>query len=139
MRSVRVGAYGVCMDEGRMLLIRFAGGDPQWSLPGGGVDFGEHPVDGVVREVEEETGYAVRVGSLLGVRSNVWSSTSTHMVSVLYEVHVVGGELRHEVGGSTEEAAWVPVDAVEALPHTDELRAGLDLFHRRPADGAWVR
>ena len=139
MRSVRVGAYGVCIDNGRMLLIRFTGGDPRWSLPGGGVDYGEHPVDGVVREVEEETGYVVRVGSLLGVRSNVWASTSTHMVSLLYEVHVVGGDLRHEVGGSTEEAAWVPVDDVEALPLEEQLRAGLDLLRERPADGAWVK
>ena len=80
MQNVRVGAYGVCLDDGRILLIRFAGGDPRWSLPGGGVDFGEHPVDGVLREVQEETECVVRVGSLLGVRSNVWSETTTHMV-----------------------------------------------------------
>lgn len=139
METVRVGAYGACVDNGRILLVRFAGGDLRWSLPGGGVDFGEHPVDGVVREVHEETGYVVRVGSLLGVRSNVWSTTETHMVSILYEVHVVGGDMRHEVDGSTEEAAWVPVDAATTLQQLlPEARAGLDLFNRRPADG-WVK
>ena len=44
--------------------------------PGSGVDHGEPPADGVVREVSEETGYDVRVVRLLGVCSNVWHPRS---------------------------------------------------------------
>lgn len=52
------GAEAVCVDaRGRVLLGR-RGGEPRagyWDLPGGFVHEGELPVDGMVREVEEET------------------------------------------------------------------------------------
>jgi 8-oxo-dGTP diphosphatase len=135
MPKVRVGAYGVCVADERILLTRFTGGERRWSLPGGGVDFGEDPLDGVVREVKEETGYVVSVVRLLGVTSHVWSTSGIHMVSVLYEVRVVGGELSHEVDGSSEEAAWLPVSSVESLSQSGIVRPGLELLRHRPADG----
>jgi 8-oxo-dGTP diphosphatase len=135
MSKVRVGAYGVCVADDQILLTRFTGGERRWSLPGGGVDFGEDPLDGVVREVKEETGYIVSVVRLLGVTSHVWSTSKIHMVSVLYEVRVVGGELSHEVGGSSEEAAWLPVSSVESLQQSGIVRPGLELLRQRPADG----
>jgi 8-oxo-dGTP diphosphatase len=69
MAHTRVGAYGVCVAGGRILLSRYTSGN--WTLPGGGVDFGEDPYDGVIRE---ETGYVVEPEALLGVRSVVWKA-----------------------------------------------------------------
>lgn len=130
---VRVAAFSVCVDDGRVLLARFA--DGRWTLPGGGVDFGEDPYDGAVREVAEETGYAVSVDALLGVLSFVWQAGLTHQVSLLYAVSVVGGELRNEVGGSTVEAGWVPLASIESLPRIELVDMGLELLRQRPAGG----
>lgn len=44
-------------------------GERLWTLPGGGVEHGEDPYHAVIREVEEETGYAIEVERLLGVHS----------------------------------------------------------------------
>jgi ADP-ribose pyrophosphatase YjhB (NUDIX family) len=67
---VRVGAYAVIQRDGAVLLARFVGSDPpRWTLPGGGLDHGEDPRDGAVREVEEETGYRVELRRLLTVES----------------------------------------------------------------------
>ncbi len=59
---IRVGAYAIVTDESsRILLCRIAPGYPaagMWTLPGGGVDHGEHPDDAVLRELREETGLA---------------------------------------------------------------------------------
>jgi 8-oxo-dGTP pyrophosphatase MutT (NUDIX family) len=59
----RRAAYALCVDaDGRLLLARCAAGEPEpgaWTLPGGGVDWGEHPDDAVVRELEEETGIGI--------------------------------------------------------------------------------
>jgi ADP-ribose pyrophosphatase YjhB (NUDIX family) len=56
----RIGGYGVIEREGRLLLVEpIWASEWTWNLPGGGVhlDSEETVVDGVVREVFEETGY----------------------------------------------------------------------------------
>ncbi len=54
-------AGGVLADERGLLLVenRRRNGDIDWSTPGGVVDPGETPVEGLTREVEEETGLRV--------------------------------------------------------------------------------
>jgi len=46
-RVQRVAAYNVCVDDAdRLLLCRLSGiteAPGSWTLPGGGIDFGEHP------------------------------------------------------------------------------------------------
>ncbi|HEY3515395.1 MAG TPA: NUDIX domain-containing protein, partial [Kribbella sp.] len=72
--SQRVGAYAVCVDDGRVLLARYVspfGDGSWWTLPGGGVEQNEDPFDAVTREVAEETGYESVVEEMLGVDSRV--------------------------------------------------------------------
>jgi 8-oxo-dGTP diphosphatase len=53
-QQLRVAAYAVCIRDGQILLARWVARDgaKRWTLPGGGMDHGEHPVETVVREVE---------------------------------------------------------------------------------------
>jgi len=50
-----------------VLLVRQSAGLKLWTLPGGKVKRGESLVEALKREVYEETGLRVRIGSLLGV------------------------------------------------------------------------
>lgn len=61
-------ANAIVVDDGRVLLGRRAHGPWQgsWGSPGGFCEAGEHPIETVVREVREETGYAVEVAGYLG-------------------------------------------------------------------------
>ena len=59
-RRTRIAAYGLCRDADRRVLLcriveRIAPGGI-WTLPGGGLDFGESPARAVLRELTEETG-----------------------------------------------------------------------------------
>lgn len=124
-RVTRVSAYAVCAEHGRILLARIAPGytdafDGWWTLPGGGTDHGEHPRDAAIRELREETGLVGEVVELLDVdswrkvlRGRDGVETDYHGVRILYRCRVVGGELRNEVGGSTDECRWF---SAEELP-----------------------
>jgi 8-oxo-dGTP diphosphatase len=125
VERVRLAAYAWVERGDAVLLCRIAGPDVaagQWTLPGGGLDFGEDPVDGVLRELREETGLLGAVGELLGVRSAILEPEMTkrgdrlHVVGVLYRVDVVEADLVMEVDGSTDLAAWIPFTELGSLP-----------------------
>ena len=61
-----VGDGAVIDVEGRILLIRRAD-NGLWAMPGGGLEVGETPAQGVVREVLEETGVTCEPIALVGV------------------------------------------------------------------------
>jgi ADP-ribose pyrophosphatase YjhB (NUDIX family) len=63
------GAEAVCIDQrGRVLLGRRANdpGKGLWDLPGGFLGEHELPLDGLVREVREETGLEIEPRDFLG-------------------------------------------------------------------------
>ncbi|MGH3861422.1 NUDIX hydrolase [Actinokineospora sp.] len=133
-RKTRLAAYVICVDDGKVLLSRWVSPNgPVWMLPGGGVDFGEHPMDGAVREVEEETGYIAEIDTLLGIDTVV--RPDFHGVRVIYEGRVIGGELRFEVGGSSDMAGWFGLAEIDGLVHAEMVDTALALLRTRPATG----
>jgi 8-oxo-dGTP diphosphatase len=112
----RVGGYALCTDEaGRILLARLSAIEVDvgaWTLPGGGIEFGEHPDDAVIRELEEETGLVGEIDELAGLFSHVYrrspaaGGADLHFLGILYRCRVIGGALRDELDGTTDTARW---------------------------------
>jgi 8-oxo-dGTP diphosphatase len=75
-----VGAVGVIFDDlGRVLLVEHVfRTDFPWGLPGGWIEKGEDPRDTVRREVEEELGLYIEVGTLLASEHVGLAENSTH-------------------------------------------------------------
>ena len=131
-----MAAYALCTNaESRLLLVRIASGYPaagRWTLPGGGVTFGEDPADAVVRELAEETGLAGIVDSIAFVDSRTRPGEPDrgfgdwHAIRIVYRVVIVGGELRDEVDESTDAAAWFSLDEVAELPLVDLVDVALE-------------
>jgi ADP-ribose pyrophosphatase YjhB (NUDIX family) len=134
----------MCIDESeRLLLARVAPGYPAagvWTLPGGGLDFGEHPEDAVLRELTEETGLTGRLFSLGFVDSltngplveggkayGPW-----HGIRIAYRVEITGGALRDEVDESTDCAAWFSRPEIAELPHTELVDVALSFLDANP-------
>lgn len=136
----RVAAYAVtCDDEGRLLLCHIApsvGVGDIWTLPGGGLEFGEPPEVAVLRELAEETGYTGELDGLLGVSDRVFhgedGTDRMHAIRILYRVRIVGGELRDEADGSTDTCQWFVPSEARGLRLGELARHALDLLAAEP-------
>jgi ADP-ribose pyrophosphatase YjhB (NUDIX family) len=128
-KRVRVGAYALAVDEAdRILLCRVAASiipGQVWTLPGGGLDFGESPEVGVLRELTEESGYEGEIDTLLDASSHTFTDShdrKVHAVRIVYRVRLTGGELRDEVDGSTDTCGWFTPGEAAALNIVELVR-----------------
>lgn len=123
----RVGAYGVCREDGRLLVIRKALGSykGKYDLAGGGIEFRESPEETVVQEFIEETGLRVAVHELLGAYCRVVTFISEqrdalvelHHLGFLYRVApaLSGAPVKSDADGlDSLGATWVPLNALNA-------------------------
>jgi 8-oxo-dGTP diphosphatase len=118
-KIIRPAAYALITQDRSLLLCRLCPPEKdtgKWTLPGGGLDFGESPEDGARREVQEETGLAVELGDLCCVQSELFDSPDRqlHALRFIYRVKTWSGAIRGEKNGSTDTCAFIPFEALEA-------------------------
>lgn len=151
MEVTRIGAYGIILRteslrtaaletaaletkvEEKILLCRlsaqvsgFAG---SWTLPGGGIEFGEQPEEAMIREVAEETGLMVVSEGVVDAHSlqREIDGRSMHSIRIVYRARVTGGELCFEKDGTTDRCEWFTESEARALPLVELVVHGLDL------------
>jgi ADP-ribose pyrophosphatase YjhB (NUDIX family) len=137
---IRVAAYAVIRDEdGRFLLCHIApsvGVGDVWTLPGGGVDFGESPAHAVLRELTEETGLTGELEGLVDVSDRLFGGTGDrlHAIRILYAVRITGGDLRDEPDGSTDTCRWVTAAEAKGMRLGELARAAINRLDVAPPD-----
>lgn len=125
-RRVRIGVYGVAVHRDHLLLTQLSARDRdvgRWTLPGGGMEFGESPHETLRREFYEETGLIPEIGTVLDVTSFL-PRRDLHVIQMIFEVEAQGEPRVIEVDGSTADAGWFPTHAVASMstvPLVDHL------------------
>ncbi len=114
-----VGAV-VTDGQGRLLMIK-RGHEPGaglWSIPGGRIEPGETDAEALAREMLEETGLVVEVGSLIGSVQRPGLDGSVIDIRD-YAATVTGGTLRP--GDDAADARWVDLADLGSLAITEGL------------------
>jgi 8-oxo-dGTP diphosphatase len=109
-----IGAGGVVLnDRGELLVVwekaHRQTGRRYYKLPGGALHQGEHIVDGVMREIHEETGILTRFEALVCFRH--WHGYRFGKSDIYFVCRL--SPLNHEIAadeGEIEECLWMPVE-----------------------------
>ncbi|MEM8936810.1 MAG: NUDIX hydrolase [Pseudomonadota bacterium] len=137
--NIRVGVGAVVFRDQEVLLVK-RGKPPlegQWSLPGGGLEFGESVRAATLREIKEETNVEARLLSILDVYDvlprNDHPRAENQIVIVDYVAEWVSGTPR--AGDDAVDAEFVDFDGAidrvswavtrEAIRHAAKIRAAL--------------
>jgi 8-oxo-dGTP diphosphatase len=120
-------AGGLIELDGRLLLVQNQrrDGSLDWTTPGGVVDPGEALLDGLTREVEEETGLRVSAweGPLWTVEAEAPDMGWTLEVEVHRAVGFAGDIAVDDPDGIVVDAAWLDLDGCRACLDTSWVPA----------------
>ena len=136
-----VGVGAVIIEQNRVLLVQ-RGREPlkgKWSLPGGMLELGESLAEGVVREVQEETGLVVEVIELVELLDRVHRESGPdgervryHYVIADYLCRVVGGTL--QASSDADAVRWI-----ERAEWNSHSALALDPVTIRVIEAGWQR
>eukprot|EP00005_Dracoamoeba_jomungandri_P013238 CAMPEP_0174264936 /NCGR_PEP_ID=MMETSP0439-20130205/24587_1 /TAXON_ID=0 /ORGANISM="Stereomyxa ramosa, Strain Chinc5" /LENGTH=131 /DNA_ID=CAMNT_0015351109 /DNA_START=225 /DNA_END=620 /DNA_ORIENTATION=- len=107
----------------------------KWYIPAGRVEYGETPVEGAIREVEEETGLIMEATGIFCVEYKPNRKRGGRYNWVRYGVTgtITGGRLKTVEDADSEslQAKWHPVDQIEDLTlRNDDFFKLIKLYQR---------
>ena len=85
-------------------------------LLGGFLEEGEEPVDGLRRELREETGLEIEPGNYLGAYADTYGESGTAVLNLVFEARVVAGDMAP--ADDVADLRWFDLDD---LPAREEL------------------
>ena len=114
---VRHGVYAVLIRDGDVLITHQSEPQPEFQLPGGGIDPGESPIRALHREVYEETGWSIAGPRRLGAfRRFTYMSEYDKWAEKLCTIYLARPVRR--LGPPSEAghlALWVPASQAAAI------------------------
>lgn len=101
----------------------------RWELPGGFVEQGETPAEGVRREIFEETGLRIEAPSIIGAYTSRYGDDGKWTVDVAFHCQALPGEL--SLSAESSHAAWVSIGQMPRLAFAGERSAFAEFKQNR--------
>jgi 8-oxo-dGTP diphosphatase len=117
--------------DGLVLVMRDprGGNEALWELPGGRLNEGEVPEEGLAREIKEELGIEVMVGNVVYIAQFYQYSENRNALMIAYVTKMMDqkAELVLEEG-EVAEVKWVSRENYQTLVYFKEYKDTLDTY-----------
>jgi 8-oxo-dGTP diphosphatase len=116
-----MSVHGLLVQDGQVLLSRIAPGhlsEASWTLPGGGIGWGETFKESLLREFVRVTSVDINQGALAyesNSRGQLSKSGRNHHI-VFWVTAQLGQSPVAETNGSTDKVEWIDLEAIRTLP-----------------------
>ena len=107
-QTFTIGVLGIIRDEQNRVLLCLRTDYDMWNLPGGGLEKGESPWGGVIREVKEETGFDVEIIRICGI----YAKPNKDEIVFNFECKITGGKAT--INDEAKDIQWFTLDEI---PH----------------------
>lgn len=97
-----------------------------WDIPGGFLEPGEHPIDGVRREIREETGLEVTLEGPFDVLIDRYGSSGDYTLNLCYVATIVAGE--PQPADDVAALRWFPLHSLPSRIAFDHASILLQRF-----------
>lgn len=113
----------------QVLLVRDPNDVDLWELPGGRLNLGEEPVDGVRREIMEEIGIEVEVGGIYHTQYLWHMRDQKQNFLIMYEVFVPTIDIELTLDPEeVDEVQWVDRELYKQVKVFEDTKQSLDAY-----------
>lgn len=130
-QNIKIGVNVIIEQNGKVLLglRKKIAGKGQWGVPGGHLEFGEQLIEGVKRELFEETGLIADELEFDGVNNQPRASTQEHYVQINFVAKTWHGTLENKEPDICERWEWFDINNLPDpmfFAHKDFIRDYLE-------------
>lgn len=125
----KVAQKAVIVRDGKVLVVR----DPRvdgiiWELPGGRLNEGEDPKEGLAREIKEELGVDCVVGEIVYLKQFLQGNEGKNALMIAYQATIP--ETASFIVSAEEicDVRWITAEEVVQLTFYPEYKETLDIY-----------
>ena len=123
MTTQQIGVKAIIEKNNEILLIKrsekYEHLKDAWDIPGGRLEFGEEPEDGLKREIKEETGLQLKEIKHILDASTVFKNEEKHIVRITYLCTVEEGITK--ISNEHTHIEWIPKEELKKLEFNDKI------------------
>ncbi len=119
----QIGVKAIIEKDNKILLLKrsekYEHLTNAWDIPGGRINFGEEPKEGLKREIKEETGLKLKEIKKILDASTVFKNEEKHIVRITYLCTVEEGN--PILSNEHTHIEWIPKEELKRLEFKDQL------------------